>query len=101
MTELEIFLWLAQAPNSSMQISRIEGATKKASRKLVHDKDFYWFVFKPIFFVKMLYFLKQMCQTKNVLVNPSPKYDKVFLTFGQKGHFLPNNGGTTKTIYKP
>ncbi len=40
MYELEIFLWLTQAPNTSMQISRNKGATAKASRKMVHDKAF-------------------------------------------------------------
>ncbi len=34
MSKLEIFLWLTQAPNTSMQISRNKGATKKASRKI-------------------------------------------------------------------
>ncbi len=41
MSELEIFLWLTKAPNTSMQISRNKGATKKASRKMVHDKDLF------------------------------------------------------------
>ncbi len=40
MSKLEIFLWLAQARNTSMQISRTKGATNKASRKMVHDKYF-------------------------------------------------------------
>ncbi len=33
MSELEIFLWLTQAPNTSMQISRNKEATKRASPK--------------------------------------------------------------------
>ncbi len=40
MSKLEIFLWLSQAPNTSMQISKNTIATKKASRKMVHDKVF-------------------------------------------------------------
>ncbi len=40
MSELEICLWLTQAPNTSMHISRNKGDTKKASRKMVHDKAF-------------------------------------------------------------
>ncbi len=64
MPELEIFLWLTQTPNASMQISRNKAATKKASRKMDHDKVF-------------------------------------FKTFWQKGQFLPKNGGTAKTNYKP
>ncbi len=45
MFELEIFLWLTQAPNTSMQISRNKGVTKKASRR--------WFNFlakRPLFY---------------------------------------------------
>ncbi len=41
MSEMEIFLRLTQAPNTSMKISRNKGATKKASRKIVHDKVFF------------------------------------------------------------
>ncbi len=37
MSRMEICLWLTQAPNSSMEISRNKGATKKVSRKMVHD----------------------------------------------------------------
>ncbi len=33
MSELEIFLWLTQAPNTPMQISRNKGATYKALAK--------------------------------------------------------------------
>ncbi len=40
MTQLKIFLCLTQAPNTSMQICRNEGATKKASRKTVYHKVF-------------------------------------------------------------
>ncbi len=40
MSELQIFFWSAQTPNTLMQISRNKGATKKASRKMVHDKVF-------------------------------------------------------------
>ncbi len=40
MSELEIFLWLTQAPNTSMQILRNKGPAKKASRKMVRDKIF-------------------------------------------------------------
>ncbi len=61
-SELEICLWLTQALNTSMQISRNKGATKKDFRKMAHDK--------------------------------------LFFKFLAKGHFLPKNGGTTKTNYK-
>ncbi len=37
MTQLKIFLFLTQAPNTAMQICRNKGATK-ASRKTVYDK---------------------------------------------------------------
>ncbi len=37
-TQLKIFLCLTQAPNTTMQIYRNKGATKKASRKTVYDK---------------------------------------------------------------
>ncbi len=37
MSGLEICLWLSQTPNTWMQISRNKGATKKASRKMVHN----------------------------------------------------------------
>ncbi len=45
MSKLEIFLWLTQAQNTSMQKSKNKGATKKASRKMVHDKAFFFFFF--------------------------------------------------------
>ncbi len=41
MSELEICLWLTHAPNTSMQISKNKGATKKASKKMVHGKCFF------------------------------------------------------------
>ncbi len=50
MSELEILLWLIQDPNTSMQISRNKGATKKASRKMVHDKGFFKLFGKTAFF---------------------------------------------------
>ncbi len=40
MNQLKIFLCLAQAPHTAMQIYRNKGATKKASRKTVYDKVF-------------------------------------------------------------
>ncbi len=52
MSELEIFLWLTQALNTSMQISRNIGTTKKASRKMVHDKVFFNFLPKGHFLHK-------------------------------------------------
>ncbi len=55
MSELEIFLWLTQAPNTSMQISRNKGVTKKVSRKMVHDKVFLKLSGKKaIFYPKMV-----------------------------------------------
>ncbi len=39
-TQLKIFLCLIQAPNTTIQICRNKGATKKASRKTVYDKVF-------------------------------------------------------------
>ncbi len=50
MSELEISLWLAKAQNISMQIFRNKGATKKASRKMVHDKVFFNVLAKRPFF---------------------------------------------------
>ncbi len=49
MSKLEIFLWFTQAPNTSMQISRNIGATKKASRKMVQDSYFKNFLAKRPF----------------------------------------------------
>ncbi len=49
MSELEILLWLTQAPNTSMQISRNIGATMTASIKLAHDKVFLIFFTKRPF----------------------------------------------------
>ncbi len=61
MSELEIFLWLTQAPNTSMQISRNTGATKKAYRKMVHDRFFFKrFGKKVIFYPKMVAPIKQI-----------------------------------------
>ncbi len=54
MSELEIFLWLTQAPNTSMQISRNIGATKNASRKMVHDKVYFTFLQKSGFYPKIV-----------------------------------------------
>ncbi len=53
MSELEIFLWLTQAPNTLMQIFRNKGATKKASRK-------------AIFYPKMVTPPKQIISHKSV-----------------------------------
>ncbi len=50
-SELEIFLWLTQAPNTSIQISRNKGATKKASRKMVHNNVFLKKLSKRPFFL--------------------------------------------------
>ncbi len=52
MSEFEIFLWLIQAPNTSMQLSRNKGATKKVSRKMIYDKVFKTFWQKGYFFPK-------------------------------------------------
>ncbi len=58
MTQLKIFLCLTQAPNTTMQICRNKGATKKASRKTVYDK-----VFKVLAIVVLL---KQNISHKSV-----------------------------------
>ncbi len=42
------------SPNTSMQISRNKGATKKASRKMVHDKVFNFLAKRPFFTPKMV-----------------------------------------------
>ncbi len=52
MPKIEIFLWLTQAPNTSMQISGNIGATMTASGKIAHDKDFFIFFHKRPFFIK-------------------------------------------------
>ncbi len=49
MSELEIFLYLTQAPNTSKQISRNKGATKKVSRKTVYDKVLNLLAKRPFF----------------------------------------------------
>ncbi len=53
MSELEIFLRLTHAPNTSMQISRNKGATRKASRKMIHDSFFKYFGKNEIIYPKM------------------------------------------------
>ncbi len=62
MSELKIFLWLTQAPNTSIQISRNIGATMTASRKLAHDNVFKFF-HEKVFFIKK----KNALQSKNVI----------------------------------
>ncbi len=65
--EVEIYLWLTQAPNTSMEISRNKGATKKASRKMVHDKGFFQlFGKKAIFYPKMVAPPKKRYSPKSV-----------------------------------
>ncbi len=59
MTQLKIFLCLAQAPNTAMQISRSKGATKKASRKTVYDKVFNVLAKNVTFIKKIMVPLKQ------------------------------------------
>ncbi len=70
MSELGIFLWLTQAPNTSMQISRNKGATKKASKKKkVHEKVFFFFLLfgkKAIFYLKMGAPPKQIISHKSI-----------------------------------
>ncbi len=67
MSELEIFLWLTQLPNTSMQMSRNKGATKKASRKMVHDKVFFNFLAKrPFLYPEMVAPPKQIISHKSV-----------------------------------
>ncbi len=67
MPELEIFLWKTQAPNTSLQISKNIGATKKASTKMVHDKVFFkHFGKKAIFYPKIVAPQKQVISYKSV-----------------------------------
>ncbi len=54
MSQLEIFLWLTQAPNTSMQISRNIGATITASRKLAYDNVLNFFTKRPFFSPKKI-----------------------------------------------
>ncbi len=63
MTQLEIFLCLAQAPNTTIQICRNKGATKKAHRKTVYDKV----VAKKVTFIKKIVVpLKQSISHKSL-----------------------------------
>ncbi len=62
-TQLKIFLSLTQAPNTAVQICRNKGATKKASRKTVHDK-----VFKLL--AKKVTFIQKNCGTAETKYNP-------------------------------
>ncbi len=64
MTQLKIILFLAQAPNTAMQICRNKGATKKASRKTVYDK-----VFKLL--AEKVTFIKKNCGTTKTKYKPS------------------------------
>ncbi len=67
MSELEIFLGLTQAPNTSMQTTRNKGATKKASRNMVHDKVFLnFFGKKAIIYPKIVAPPKQIISHKSV-----------------------------------
>ncbi len=62
MSELEILLWLTQAPHTLLEISRNIGATMTASRKLAHEKVFL------IFFTKRnLFYIKNALQSINVI----------------------------------
>ncbi len=66
MTKLKIFLCLTQAPNTAMQICRNKGATKKASRKIVHAKVFKVLA-KMVTFIKTIVVpLKQSISNKSV-----------------------------------
>ncbi len=62
---MEIFL-LIQAQNTSMQISRNEGTTNKASRKMVHDK-----VFFKLFGKKTIFYPKMMAPPKRIISHKS------------------------------
>ncbi len=66
MSELEIFLWLTQAPNTSMQISRNKGATKKAARKMVHYK-----VFLKLFGKNATFYLRMVAPPKQIISHKS------------------------------
>ncbi len=66
MSELEILLRLTQAPNTSMQIFRNKGATKKASRKMINDRVFKTFGKKAIFYHKMVAPPKQIISHNSV-----------------------------------
>ncbi len=59
MTQLKIFLCLAQDPNTAMQICRNKGAIKKPSRKTVYDKVFKVLAKKVTFIKKIVVPLKQ------------------------------------------
>ncbi len=63
MTQLKIFLFLTQAPNTAIQICRNKGATKKASRKTVYDK-----VVKVL--AKRVTFIKTNCGTAKTKYKP-------------------------------
>ncbi len=52
MSELEIFLWLTQSPNTLMQISRNKRTTKKSSREMIDDKVFKNILAKRPFFTQ-------------------------------------------------
>ncbi len=66
MSELEIFLLLTQVPNTSMQISRDKGATKKAFRKMVHDNFLKNILAKGRFLPKIGGTTKQIISHKSV-----------------------------------
>ncbi len=66
MTHLKILLFLTQAPNTTMQICRTKGATKKASRKTVYDKVFKVLAKKVTFTQKIVVTLKQSISHKSV-----------------------------------
>ncbi len=67
MSESKIYLRLTKATNTSMQISRNTGTTKKASRKMVYDNVFFkLFVKKAIFYSKSWQLPKQIVSQTSV-----------------------------------
>ncbi len=96
MTQLKILWCLTPAPNTAMQICRNKAATKKASRKTVHDKVFKVLVKKVTLLKKIVLPLKQSINHKSVhwyqcfslwkiLDGECLVHDKVFVL---KKHFL-------------
>ncbi len=68
MSELEIFFWLTQSLNTSIQISRNKAVTKKASRTMFATKIFFNFLAKRPFFTQKWWHHQNKLQAINLYI---------------------------------
>ncbi len=102
MTQLKIILFLAQAPNTAMQICRNKGATKKASRKTVYDKVFKVLAKKVTYIKQIVVPLKQSISHKSLHWNQCFSLWKMLdgecLVHDNEKFICTKNGGTIKKM---